>query len=109
MITESRLQSECFLYHWNNYPHERKRLFMVHNNPKDKRDGAILKGMGMVKGVSDMIYLKTLQVLFLEFKLPGQYQTPDQVAFQSIVEALGFKYIIVTSLEQFKLIIDGRW
>jgi hypothetical protein len=65
-VKESKIQSDCFTYHWNHYPAQRGQLFMVYNTPKNAAHGSILKAMGMVAGVSDMIYLpKPKHIVFL--------------------------------------------
>jgi hypothetical protein len=100
--SESRLQSECYLHFWNSNPALRKRLFCVHNNPKDKRDGAILKALGMVAGVSDMIYLRdNLPPLCLEFKTSIGTQQPEQKEWQRVAESTGATYLLIRSMEDF--------
>jgi hypothetical protein len=100
--TEARLQSECYLYYWNSYPALRKRLFCVHNNPKDKREGAILKSLGLVAGVSDMLYLRdNLPPLCLEFKTAIGTQQKEQKEWQAVAEATGAEYRIIRSMEEF--------
>jgi hypothetical protein len=100
--TEARLQSECYLHYWNTCPHLRKRLFIVHNNAKDKREGAILRALGMVAGVSDMIYLRdNMPPLCLEFKTSIGTQQKEQKEWQAVAEATGAEYRIIRSMEDF--------
>jgi hypothetical protein len=100
--TEARLQSECYLHFWNSSPHLRKRLFCVHNNPKDKREGAILKSIGLVAGVSDMIYLRdNMPPLCLEFKTETGKQQMEQKEWQTVAESTGAKYVIVRNMTEF--------
>jgi len=100
--TEARLQSECYLHYWNTCPHLRKRLFLIHNNPRDKREGAILKSLGLVAGVSDMIYLRdNLPPLCLEFKTAIGTQQKEQKEWQAVAEATGAEYVLVRSMEEF--------
>lgn len=76
---------------------------MVHNTPRNKIDGARLKAMGMVAGVSDMIYLRVnLSPLCLEFKTDTGRQSPDQVRWQSVAESLGCEYRIIRTFDEFK-------
>lgn len=106
-ITESRLQSDCFLWHWNTYPLERGRLFMCHNNPRNAIDGNRLKAQGMVAGVSDMIYLRYgLPPLCIELKLPDGVQSKAQKQWQQVAESSGAEYIVVRSLDEFKDLIE---
>lgn len=100
--SESRLQSECYLHFWNTCPHLRKRLFCIHNNPKDKREGAILKALGLVAGVSDMMYLREgLPPLCLEFKTETGTQQREQKEWQAVAEATGAEYRIVRNMDEF--------
>jgi hypothetical protein len=105
-ITEARLQSDCFLWHWNTRPNERGLLFMVHNSPKNAIDGARLKAMGMVAGVSDMIYLRDgLPPLCIELKLPDGIQSKAQKEWQKVAESVGCDYVIIRSLSEFQDLI----
>lgn len=100
-MTESKLQSDCFREVHNTYPHLRGRFFLIYNNPKNKLHGAILKGMGMRRGVSDQILLPLSGgVTWIECKLPGEGQSPDQIEFQGLVESLGMRYYLYHSLSE---------
>ena len=70
MKSEAKIQQEIFVWHWNNYPQERRLLFMVHNEASSRIRGARLKGQGMIAGVSDLIYLnpRTESVVCMEVK-----------------------------------------
>ena len=101
--TEGRIQQECFQWHWNNYPSQRGRLFLVHNNPLNKIDGARRKAMGMVAGVSDLIYLRdNLPPLCIEMKDETGRQSEAQANWQKVAESVGCEYVIVRSLDEFK-------
>lgn len=107
MKTESKLQQEIFTWHWNNRPKERGLLFMVYNTPPNAKAGAILKGMGMIAGVSDMIYLSPLHgAILIELKTATGRQSPDQKKWQKAIENARYSYVIVRSLEDFKKIIE---
>src|SRR5690606_32977742 len=107
MISEDRLQQECFTWHWNNYPEERGLLFMVYNGLVSRIQGAQLLSKGMVKGASDMIYLRPGgKPLFIELKTETGTQSPAQKAWESTVTLAGYQYTIVRSIEQFKSMID---
>lgn len=102
-VTEDSIQSVCFQWHWNTMPHERGMLFHVNQKAKNRIEGNRMKAMGVVPGVSDLIYLKG--PLFIEMKTPIGEQSPDQKKFQALVESLGYRYIICRSFEEFKHII----
>ena len=101
--TEGRLQQTIFTRHWNQHPKERRMLFAINNNSVNRIKGAQMKSIGVVSGVSDMIYLnpRTGQPQFLELKLPHGRQSPNQIEFQSIVESMGFEYHIIKTIEDF--------
>ena len=79
---------------------------------RDKRTAAKLKAMGVLPGVSDLVFLwkeidesefetrKYLRVLFLELKLPGKTATEGQIAFGLAVRLAGADYAVVRSIDQ---------
>lgn len=100
--TEARLQSECYLHFHNTCPTLRGRLFLVHNTPKNAIDGARLRSIGMVAGVSDMIYLRDgMPPLCLEFKTSTGSQQKVQKEWQAVAESAGCEYVLVRSMEDF--------
>jgi len=106
-LTESRIQADCFQWHWNTYSNSRGRLFMVHNNPRNEIDGNRLKAMGMVAGVSDMMLLRQDKPpLCIEIKTDKGTQQRNQKEWQKVAEATGATYEIVRSLDEFKDIIE---
>ena len=102
--SENRIQQEIFTYHWNKYPEERGLLFMVHNAGSSRINGARLKSMGMVKGVSDMIYLKPngSGPIFIEIKTPKGKQSTAQLTWGHNIDKRGYDYHVVRSLEEMK-------
>lgn len=108
-MTEARLQSDCYKYFHNTYPEQRKKLFMVHNNPKNPIDGNRLKAQGMVAGVSDLMLLRDNRPpLCIEIKLPKGKQQPVQIEWQKIAESTGAEYVIIRSLDEFKALFDAN-
>jgi len=102
-LTESRIQAECFQWHWNTYPDLRGKLFMVHNNPRNAIDGNRLKAMGMVAGVSDMMLLRhDKPPLCIEIKTENGTQQRNQKEWQQVAESSGAEYIVVRNLDEFK-------
>lgn len=101
--SEAAFQSKCFQWHWNNYPEERGRLFHINQKAANRIEGNRMKAMGVVAGVSDMVYLKPVGVcVFIEMKTKDGAQSPDQKKFQALVEALGFKYRVVRTEDEFR-------
>jgi hypothetical protein len=101
-LEEFKLQAQCFRYHWNERPQERGRLFTVNNNSGGKFEGAIMKAMGVVAGVADMMYLSDAGLIALEFKTPTGRQSPVQKQWQETIEAAGYRYVIIRTFEEFK-------
>jgi hypothetical protein len=101
-LEEFKLQAQCFRYHWNERPQERGRLFTVNNNSGGKFEGAIMKAMGVVAGVADMMYLSDAGLIALEFKTPTGRQSPAQKEWQETIEAAGYRYVIIRTFEEFK-------
>jgi len=106
MKTESKIQQEIVQHYRNNFclnHHQPQHvIFSVPNESKSKRETLQKKAIGMMSGVSDLIVIKPNQVVFVEVKTETGRQSESQKRFQSIVEALGYKYILVRSLDEFK-------
>lgn len=60
-----------------------------------------MKGMGVVAGVADMLYLSPLGLIALEFKTETGRQNVAQKIWQMQIESAGYKYYIVRSLNEF--------
>lgn len=105
--SELSLQQDCYTYLHNELPHLRGRLFAVNNNSHNAVKGAFNKAVGVLPGVSDMIFLgENRHIAFLEFKLLGGKQSPVQVKWQELVESLGYKYVIIRSMQDFLDVIN---
>jgi hypothetical protein len=66
-------------------------------------EGSRFKAIGVVKGVSDMIFVGKGKVLFLEMKTGVGVQSNEQIEFQAKVKSRGHRYFVVRSFEEFKL------
>ena len=106
MKTENKLQQEIIMYYRNNYclKHHTPRhaIFSVPNDSKDAKEQMRKIATGLMSGVSDLIILRPSETIFCEVKTDVGKQSEKQKAFQEIVELLGFKYILVRSLQEFK-------
>jgi hypothetical protein len=100
--SEEQLQTACFIWHWNNRPAERRRLFHVNQKARNAIEGNRMKAMGVVPGVSDLIYLSPSGPVFIEMKTDTGTQSKEQREFQALVESLGYQYIISRSLAHFQ-------
>ena len=107
MKTENKLQQEIIMFYRNNYclKHHTPRhaIFSVPNDSKDAKEQMRKIATGLMSGVSDLIILRPNETIFCEVKTDAGKQSEKQKDFQKLVELLGFKYILVRSLEEFKI------
>lgn len=99
---ERELQIECV--EWFRKKYRNSLIVQVPNEACFNR-AKEFKKMGMLKGASDVYVVHRGQVLFVEFKADDGVQSREQRAFQHKVEALGFRYYIIKSLQDFKDVI----
>jgi hypothetical protein len=105
-MNELQLQAEIFKWHWNNIPEERGLLFHVNNKARNKIEGNKFKSLGVIAGVTDLIYLKPGgRPIFVELKTEEGKQSPQQKEWQKTVESAGYDYRICRDLETFKTYI----
>lgn len=109
---EGRIQSQCFVHFHNTYPEYRGLYFAVPNEnsraDSNSATGAIRRAMGVTAGVSDSLMLiprGKYHGLCIEYKREDGYQSQAQKVWQSKVEAQGFRYEVVRSLDEFKKLI----
>jgi len=107
MQSEDKLQATCFQWANNNYclKHHKPRLsvFSVPNGgTRNKIEAMTLKSTGLKAGVSDLIALFPGKAVFFELKTETGRQSPEQIDFKTVVEALGFEYHLIRSFDQFK-------
>ena len=104
---EQQLQQACVKWFALQYSNQKGRLFMCHQNGKNAVEQAILKSMGLVAGVSDLIYLSNSGAVFIELKAGKNKQSEAQQYFQSMVESLGMPYHLIRSFDKFKALIES--
>lgn len=101
--TEEQLQAACFQWFDGKYPQLRGTLFAVPNGgERVGYAGNRLKATGVVAGVSDLILVLPLEVMFIEMKIGSGKQSESQVRFQRMVEKMGHTYHILYSLRTFQ-------
>jgi len=101
MKAEDQIQAEIFKWYRNNHPEN--LIFSVPNGgTRNIREATLLKATGVTAGVSDLIVIKQNEVIFVEVKTEVGKQSKEQKAFEAKVQSLGFKYILVRSLEDFQ-------
>jgi len=104
-MTESRLQMECFVWHWNTYPNQRGLFFKIKNEGTNKITGARDKATGLIAGVADSCLLINGTAVFIEFKTETGKQSPKQKEWQFQIEKAGYMYFVVRSLGHFENIL----
>ena len=102
MLSEVKIQSQIFQWHWNHYPKERGLLCYNLNNSANKIDGNRNKALGLIKGRADMVYYYNSSAIMIELKNAKGKQSKDQILWQELLESQGFTYIVIRSIEVFK-------
>lgn len=109
--TDDEHKIQCACVRWFRLKHSklRKILFAIPNGGRrDAVTGAKLKEEGATSGVSDLILLRSNRfygALCVEMKKPGGYQSSAQKEWQKEVEAIGNKYIVCRSLDEFMKVV----
>ena len=106
---EDKIQSECWQWHWINYPNKRRTLFAVPNGGRrDPIEVARMKAAGLLPGVSDLVLLDRGTVHLIEMKRQDKgRQSDDQKKFQIAAEAEGLDYYLIDNVEDFKKTIKN--
>ncbi len=100
---EARFQADCYVWFCNTYPTERPYLWMNYNNPPGAFQGAQLKTMGLLPGISDLTYLAADNFpYFFELKVAYGKQSLAQITFEKNIKERGGVYAIIRSLDEFK-------
>lgn len=116
---ESKLQQACIKWFDLQYRHLKYNLHAIPNEgARTPANGARMKAQGRRAGVADLFfampkcfndkYESTVIIhgLFIEFKAGKGKQNENQIAFEKAVTATGYKYVVVTSFDQFKNLIE---
>jgi hypothetical protein len=104
MSKEHKLQSQIVMDHSQEYPEERGMLWSTLNRTLSQRDGQKQKAMGLVAGVSDLLYNKG-KLHCLEVKYPGAPHSAAHIKAQfkwgEIQRNNGAEWFIITSVAGF--------
>lgn len=112
---EDRIQAECVTWYTNTYCllHHTPRCMVLsipNGGSRDVREAMTMKSTGLLPGASDLIVIhqtgRHVALLWMECKTETGRQSKDQVDFQHRIEALGYRYVVFRSLEQFRAIIN---
>ena len=111
---ESDLQRACITEFDRIYPIYRKRRMKLDNENKcSKFVGEMKRQAGLLEGAADLFFAipKKKEIggiiivlkcgLFCECKYGSGKQTPKQIEFQLAVDAAGYAYILINSVETF--------
>lgn len=104
-MSEDRLQYDCYTWFHSEFPELRGLLCYNLNNSRNKIQAMMDKGKGLQKGRADMVFYYKGVATMIEFKTPTGTQEPDQRIWQTKIEAAGFKYYLIKTLEDFQQII----
>tara|TARA_R110000772_G_scaffold188838_4_gene299947 strand:- start:7371 stop:7703 length:333 start_codon:yes stop_codon:yes gene_type:complete len=106
-MSEDRLQQECYMFFHNNYPKLRGLMFHVPNGgSRNAREGAKFKTMGVIRGVSDFLFIYQSNLYAIELKTISGRQSVEQLNWAQLVSNEGVHYLVVRSLDDFKDLID---
>lgn len=108
---EHRLQCACVRWFRLAYPQHHHNLFAVPNGGyRTPSTAAKIKAEGALPGVSDLILLIArggYHGLLIEMKTDKGRQSEAQREWQRLIEADGYKYVVVRSIEEFiKVVTD---
>lgn len=104
-MNESRIQFDSYMWFHNSFPHLRGLLCYNLNNSRNAIQASTDKGLGLQKGRSDMVLYYLGVATMIEFKIESGRQSKEQIEWQIKIEAAGFNYHLVRSLEEFQKII----
>lgn len=112
---ESKLQQQCVA--WFRAQHTEYASLLTHpineGGANTRVSGAIHRGEGTVPGVPDLLLFVPAEYdhmycgLGLELKTPCGRQSQPQKDFQQMFQAAGYCYIVIRSLDEFRLHVNG--
>lgn len=107
---EHRLQCACVRWFRLAYPQHHHNLFAVPNGGyRTPATAAKIKAEGALPGVSDLILLIArggYHGLLIEMKTDKGRQSEAQREWQRKIEADGYKYVVVRSIEEFIKVVN---
>lgn len=107
---EHRLQCACVRWFRLAYPQHHHNLFAVPNGGyRTPATAAKIKAEGALPGVSDLILLIArggYHGLLIEMKTDKGRQSEAQREWQRLIEADGYKYVVVRSIEEFMKVVN---
>ena len=102
---EDKLQAEIVQWYSLQYGKKHdKCLFHCNNKAKNAIEGNRMKAMGVKTGVSDLIMVINGKVIFVELKTLKGIQGKEQKEFENQVKELNQIYLVIRTLEEFKIL-----
>jgi hypothetical protein len=105
ILNEEQFQAACYEWWHNTYarqPQYAKRLFCVDNNVSHRvkglarvAEGNRKQAVGVVAGVSDMIFIGKGFIAFIELKMEKGVLGKEQLEFRLQVLELGHQYYVI--------------
>lgn len=111
--TEDRIQQEIYLYLNNSFclQHHAQRgiIFHVPNERISKAERIRLAAIGVLAGVSDLIFIYRGKHIYFEVKTPTGTQSKAQIEFEGRIQTNGFSYYLVRSVDDVKNIMRAEF
>lgn len=107
---EGKIQAGIVSWFGQKYPNDRGRLFAYFANPESKIQGGVMLAHGLVKDISDLLYISSQhQLVSMEIKSLGTYHDVKHLRSQA-EWLLRFPVCgrFVDSLEAAQDLIEGR-
>lgn len=103
---EKQLQAEIVRWFSDNHPEQKGRLFAIFNELVSPRQAAVRKSLGHVSGVSDLVYIATSDIVFIELKAKGSRHNAQHIRRQiawgdAILEETYHAHVFISSLDEF--------
>lgn len=113
MKPHDKLQSDCFLWLWNEKPELRYLCFTTRNN-LTAQEGDLqskikmnqMKAMGTVKGTTDLVFYFSGRLYGFDIKIGKDKLSKEQLEFIAQLRRNGGGGCEIRSLEQFQSEID---
>jgi hypothetical protein len=99
MKLEGKVQQEIVMWFRNVYAQGKTPRPIIFSVPNENQQRFI--STGMLPGASDLIVVLQNDIYFVEVKSETGTQKPKQKEFEKRITDLGYKYILVRSLEGF--------
>jgi len=107
--SEDKIQSDCYLWLFNNHPLIRGLCFHIPNGGyRGAREANKFRAMGVVAGVPDLflsIPSEPYHGLYIEMKTPTGTLSHEQKEMHAKLTKAGYLVIVCRSLEDFQLAV----